>query len=1071
VLDGYGQRQAEITKQQANASEALKKGLINEAQHQEYLAQLSEKETKNRLAGYGDMAGAAAGFFNEQSGGYQTLMAVSKVFHAAELAMTLAELVPKGIAAVLNQGSGDPYTAFGRMAAMAAIVTGLGVAIGGGGGGGQSAADVQKTQGTGSVLGDADAKSESIAKSLDLLEGHSGDLIPINKEMLTALRSIDASISGLTNLVVRVPGLVDGENLGIDTTAVANGSGSVGNIVTHVNRALFDWANIGIGDAITKALFGTTKQNIVDSGLQFGGTVRDLQDGQGFNQYASIDTTKKSLFGLVKNTSNRVETSALDDELAAQFGLIFTNVESALDAAADSLGVGAYHGTTVLDGLSIDMTNGSWMGLSGDELTEALNAVISKTMDNMAEAVFPELDKFRQVGEGYAETVVRVASDYARLDAALTSTGDTFGAVGLASLAAREHLITLVGGIDQLEEYASSFAENYLTEAERLAPVQKYVTEQLAGMGLAGVTTRDQFRDVVLGLDLTSEAGEKQYAALMAMESAFAAVTPAMNEAASAADILADRDKLDGQIYDMTHTAAEALARQRAEELAAMDESLRSRQEQIYALQDEQAARELSASGRQLDIQIMGLQGDAAGALAMQRADELAALDAALRPQQERIYALQDEKSALDSVKAAARTLLSEVDSAFSVLQRVVDRERTAATAAYNVQMKSIQASIDGTTAKITKLQSLSQALSSALDQMQEPSDQAAASRASAQAQIRAALAIAKVGGALPDADAIKDALSTVTKDASGQFATYTDYLRDFYTTANDVASLGKLSDSALSVEEQTLDALNDQADEATAAHEAEIARLDGILSSAQQQVDALKGADVTLLSIEQAIKGLGTAIASAQQNPVAGATSAISQAYQTALGRAPDAAGLEYWQDQAANGSSTENIVTAITNSAEAQLQGLYTSLLGRTADGGGMAYWMDQLDDGLSIADVRQQFMASDEYKGLKVPGFATGGDFAGGLRLVGEDGPELEVTGPSRIVNNNQPAQLLRGNSEEVMQENRALRMEMAEIRAMMESHLYAIAKNTRTVADIEETREVIGQPKVRADGVAA
>ncbi|MDR7050813.1 hypothetical protein J2X54_003300 [Duganella sp. 3397] len=53
---------------------------------------------RERLQSYGDMAGAAAGFFGEQSKGYKVLTTVSQVFHAAELAMTLAELVPKGIA-------------------------------------------------------------------------------------------------------------------------------------------------------------------------------------------------------------------------------------------------------------------------------------------------------------------------------------------------------------------------------------------------------------------------------------------------------------------------------------------------------------------------------------------------------------------------------------------------------------------------------------------------------------------------------------------------------------------------------------------------------------------------------------------------------------------------------------------------------------------------------------------------------------------------------------------------------------------------------------------------------------
>ena len=35
------------------------------------------------------------------------------------------------------------------------------------------------------------------------------------------------------------------------------------------------------------------------------------------------------------------------------------------------------------------------------------------------------------------------------------------------------------------------------------------------------------------------------------------------------------------------------------------------------------------------------------------------------------------------------------------------------------------------------------------------------------------------------------------------------------------------------------------------------------------------------------------------------------------------------------------------------------------------------------------------------MGIPGFAAGGNHQGGLRIVGEDGPELEFTGPSTIL----------------------------------------------------------------------
>lgn len=48
------------------------------------------------------------------------------------------------------------------------------------------------------------------------------------------------------------------------------------------------------------------------------------------------------------------------------------------------------------------------------------------------------------------------------------------------------------------------------------------------------------------------------------------------------------------------------------------------------------------------------------------------------------------------------------------------------------------------------------------------------------------------------------------------------------------------------------------------------------------------------------------------------------------------------------------------------------------------------------------------------VSVAGYAGGGDHPGGLRLVGEDGPELEATGASRIYNSEQTQKILSGAS---------------------------------------------------------
>jgi hypothetical protein len=522
---------------------------------------------QSQIQSYAGMTAAAQGFFTEGSRGYQAMHAATVALQGAEVALSLI----KGVNAVLTQGEGDPYTAFGRMAAMAAIVAGLGVAIsaGGAGGGGQSAADVQKAQGTGSVFGDSGAKSDSIRRSIESLKANSDTMLPINQGMLTALQAIQSAMTGLTNLIVRTPGVIDGSNMGIKEGMLSGGT-PTSNLVASIGEKVFGTNNVlGTLSRTIANLYSNTKQTIVDSGLQYGGGIRGLQQGQGFDQYASIDTTKSSFFGLSKKTTNRVEVQGLNEELSNQFGLIFTNLDKALQSASVALGGSAADVTKVLDNLTLESTKVSLKGLTGTALTDALNSVISKSMDQIAEAAFPQFQSFRLVGEGYAETVLRLAGDYAKLDSVLASSSTTFGATGIASIAARERLIALAGGIDQLASQSNSFVENFLSKAEQLAPVQKYVTDQLAAMGLQGIDTRDKFKDVVLGLAnsgaLATEAGAKQYTALLALADAFAKTHAATEDLKMSEQELKDqRKEFQNQYDELMLTTAQIAAKARA---------------------------------------------------------------------------------------------------------------------------------------------------------------------------------------------------------------------------------------------------------------------------------------------------------------------------------------------------------------------------------------------------------------------------------------------------------------------------------------------------------------------------
>jgi phage-related minor tail protein len=617
-LQEYVRTEAELAKAKANAA------LVKDADPVKYakdLDAINERSAKSQITNYGNIAGAAKTFFSEQSRGYKVLQTAEQIFQATQLAMTLSTMAAKllGIntvtaatvaaegtknaavmsgvgvqvaadqvkgasaasVAVATQAAGDPYTAWVRMAAMAAAMAALGFAVGGfgnGGGGGKTAEQQQREQGTGSVFGDADAKSESIKKTLELLKSNSDILLPINQGMLSSLRAIEASMAGLSNLIVRTGGITDGSNLGIKTGVISNGN-AIGNLLSNVpiiGGLLGGLAN----------LWGKTTQSIIDSGLQFAGSIADLQRGIGYSQYASVNTTTSSWFGLKKDTTNSVVTQGISQEIAAQFGLIFTNLEVALKAAAKGLGSDANAVSDVLKNLRIDNTVISLQGLKGQALTDAVNAVISKTMDTMSAAVFAGLDAFRQVGEGYTQTVMRVASGVElakhELDKfgitaikytdILNKQGDVGGEIVRQSLMAAEGLsgvgkiletmsgtaqelaaqyqalmdlrkqmnnvglnggnlgtaiIGGAGGTKELADGLSSYQDQYFSDAEKAAILTRNVAAEFAKLGIAMPANKEALRALIERTGTGTDASAKLTGQLLKLAGSFATATDA----------------------------------------------------------------------------------------------------------------------------------------------------------------------------------------------------------------------------------------------------------------------------------------------------------------------------------------------------------------------------------------------------------------------------------------------------------------------------------------------------------------------------------------------------------------
>lgn len=675
---------------------------------------ITEKQTKDKLDYYGNIAGAAKGFFSEQSKAYKALEAVEKVFHAASVALSIAEMVTKltntatvtaaketaavieGAAAtasvpVVVAAEGAKSSAYGitalaaalaapfpanipAFALVAAMLAAIGVAVGGGGGGGASV-DISKTrqdaQGTGGVLGDDKAKSASIANSLEFIKKNSDLMLPINQGMLASLRNIEASFVGLSSMLARTPGLTNGTNLGITTGRLATGeTGLLGDAVKLTSSLAGAIPIVGglVQGIISKvsSLWGSTKQNIDDSGLSLGGNVRNLQSGQGFTQYADVTTTSSSWFGLKKSSNSSEQQKALDTELAGQFGKVFTNIEDVLKAAGKGLGVGSEAITSALNNMVVDVTKISTKGLTGDAVQKALEAAFSKIGDDMAKQILPGYEAFQQVGEAYLQTVLRVASStevakntldkygiaMVSLGSIANKTGDLtaelvrqsvvsvetvngvlsgvgtmvdqFAGTGdelisfyatlvdlrkqmtLVNVSGQQLTATMIsaaGGTEALKTGLSAYFDKFFTPEEKAAAQTRALLEQFTRLNVAMPTSTTGFRHLIEGIDKTTEGGQKLFGQLIALAPAFSDLMTPMADNASAVQSLQDK------LYALTHNDVQTLAYTRNAELAAMDASLRPLQQRINYLTDEKALQD------KLNANLLQAQRDVATAL------------------------------------------------------------------------------------------------------------------------------------------------------------------------------------------------------------------------------------------------------------------------------------------------------------------------------------------------------------------------------------------------------------------------------------------------------------------------
>ena len=379
---------------------------------------------------------------------------------------------------------------------------------------------------------------------------------------------------------------------------------------------------------------------------------------------------------------------------------------------------------------------------------------------------------------------------------------------------------------------------------------------------------------------------------------------------------------------------------------------------------------------------------------------------------------LEAQAQAQAQAQAAKQAQSDMLSGALGTLQRAVQRQQTALTDAYNARVEGLNTSLSTSQGVMSSLTSMANGLASALKTLQGQSDAAkSVLYQQAQATLVSAAAIARAGGSIAGLAGIDDALSAVTNNDASRYGSWEDFARDQGRSLVLIDELNSAAGGQLDQATKSYNAIQEQIALAKKQYDMESAQLQGQLDLAQAQIDGINGIDTRLLTVNEALAEILKAIqtASPDGTGLKNIDSIIAAAYQAALGRAPDAAGAAYWKQQVGSGAlSSNNVFNAISQAGAANGESstkAYQNILGRAPDAAGLAYWQQQVAAG-NISDINAAIKAAAMANG-QIPAFASGGNYAGGLALVGERGPEvIDFNRPGYVYNARETAGMLSG-----------------------------------------------------------
>jgi uncharacterized phage infection (PIP) family protein YhgE len=115
--------------------------------------------------------------------------------------------------------------------------------------------------------------------------------------------------------------------------------------------------------------------------------------------------------------------------------------------------------------------------------------------------------------------------------------------MGVSGAAVSRSMIAGAGGLDQLASGVTAFEEGFFSESERTQMQTARMAAEFKRLGVAMPETRAGFRELVTGIDTSTEAGQRLVGELLPLAAQFADLVDVASEAAAAVETLTDAQR------------------------------------------------------------------------------------------------------------------------------------------------------------------------------------------------------------------------------------------------------------------------------------------------------------------------------------------------------------------------------------------------------------------------------------------------------------------------------------------------------------------------------------------------